>query len=91
MFDMHMELETGTDNVRIDLSIVALLQLTSVITERIHPQELTNPDSVGEAALKDFITLVFNMNDELLKKEDVHDVKKALDQVNKILKKSKEE
>ena len=86
-----MELETGTDNVRIDLSVVALLQMTSVITERIHPHELANPDSVGEAVLKNFIKLVFEVNDELLKREDAHDVKEALDEVTKILKKSKEE
>lgn len=91
MFDIRMELETETDNVRIDLSIVALLQMTSVITERIHPHELTNPDSVGEAVLKNFIMLVFQTNDEALAREDAHDVKKALDEVTKLLKKSKEE
>ena len=91
MFDIHMEFEAETDNIRIDLSFVTLVQMTSVITENIHPHELKNPDSVGEAALKYFITLVFKMNDELLKKEDAHDVKEALDEVKKILKKSKEE
>ena len=91
MFDIHMEFEAGTTNIRIELSFVTLLQLTSVITERIHPHELANPDSVGEAVLKNFIKLVFEVNDELLKREDAHDVKEALDEVKKILKKSKEE
>ena len=86
-----MEFEAGTTNIRIDLSFVTLLQLTSIITENIHPHSLKNPDSVGEAALKDFITLVFKMNEELLKKEDADDVKEALDEVKKILRKSKEE
>ena len=91
MFDIRMELATETDDVRIDLSLVALLQLTAIITERIHPHELTNPDSVGEASLKNFIKLVFQINDEALAREDAHDVKEALDEVTKILKKSKEE
>ena len=46
---------------------------------------------MGEASLKNFIKHVFQINDEALAREDAHDVKEALDEVTKILKKSKEE
>jgi|TARA_B100001971_G_C17652205_1_gene268583 hypothetical protein len=55
MFNIDLTYDPGTAEVTVRMPYAALLNMFSLVTDRICPEDLSNPGSIGEAVLTEFV------------------------------------
>ena len=91
MFNINLTYDPDTAEVTVQMPHAALLRMFTLVTDRICPEDLTNPDSIGEAVLTEFVRNLFGLNDQLLNDSDQREVEDAIDEAENIIKRDVEE
>ena len=91
MFNIDLTYEPDTAEVTVQMPYAALLTMFSVVTDRICPEDLTNPDSIGEAVLTEFVKNLFGFNEQLLNEQDQREAEDAIAEAENIIKGEVEE
>lgn len=85
MFDIEMEFVDPTSGIEIRMPYVAFLKMFHVITERIHPEDLTAADSLGESVLVEFVKQLFALNSGLIEHHTRHESQDAIEEAETIV------
>ena len=91
MFNIHLAYDPDTTEVTVQMPHSALLSMFTLVTDRICPEDLTNPDSIGEAVLTEFVRNLFRLNEQLLNDRDQREIENAIDEAENIIKRDVEE
>ena len=91
MFNIDLTYEPDTAEVTVQMPYAALLKMFSLVTDRICPEDLSNPDSIGEAVLTEFVKNLFGLNEQLLNDSDQREAKDAIAEAENIIKGDVEE
>ena len=85
MIAIEIEFNSQSGDIAIRMPYLALMKMFHVITEKIHPEDLDNDDSLGETVLVEFIRCLFEVNDELIKENERCDTENAIAEAEKII------
>lgn len=85
MFNMNLTFDEETDNISLTMPIVPFLYMVEIIMSNIHPEALTTRDSVGEAALIQFIQKSIQLNQNILEGDKASTIAHIFSEVQDIL------
>ena len=91
MFNIDLTYEPDTAEVTVQMPYAALLKMFSLVTDRICPEDLSNPDSIGEAVLTEFVKNLFGINEQLLNEQGQREAEDAIAEADNIIKGDVEE
>lgn len=91
MFNINLTYDPDTDEVKILMPYMALVRMFNLVTDRICPEDLTNPDSISEAVLKEFVKNVFELNEQLLNDREQRKVEDVIAEAEDIIRRNIEE
>ena len=86
MFNIDLTYEPDTAEVTVQMPYAALQKMFTLVTDRICPEDLTNPDSIGEAVLTEFVKDQFGFNKQLLNQQDQREAEDAVAEAENIIK-----
>ena len=88
MFKIQMRFDDQTKDVEVKMPYITLIKMTEIVIARISPDELSNEDSIGESVLKEFVSKLFTLNDDLLQETHLQEVQSVLEEAEKIIRES---
>ncbi|MEE2884475.1 MAG: hypothetical protein VX701_02125 [Chloroflexota bacterium] len=75
----------------IEMPYITLVKMMEIVMARISAEDLSNDDSIGENVLKDFVSKLFTLNDDLLKENHIQEVQSAIEEAENIVRESKKD
>ena len=91
MFKIQMGFDDQTEDVDVKMPYITLVKMMEIVMARISPEDLSNDDSIGENVLKDFVSKLFTLNDDLLKENHIQEVQSAIEEAENIVRESKKD
>jgi len=83
--NIKLEIDDTATDIRIAMPYTALLRMMHVVTDRIRPDDLNNPDSIGELVLTEFIEQLLILNKEVLEEQEKHETETAIKEAEDIV------
>ena len=90
MFKIQMRFDDQTEDVEVKMPYITLVKMMEIVTTRISPEDLSNEDSIGESVLKEFVFRLFTLNDDLLQEIHLQEAQSAIEEVENIIRKTRE-
>ena len=90
MFKIQMRFDDQTEDVEVKMPYITLVKMMEIVTTRISPEDLSNEDSIGESVLKEFVSRLFSLNDDLLQEIHLQEAQSAIEEVENIIRKTRE-
>ena len=90
MFKIQMRFDDQTDDVEVKMSYIILVKMMEIVTARISPEDLSNEDSIGESVLKEFVSRLFTLNDDLLQETHFQEVQSVIEEAENIIRETRE-
>tara|TARA_Y100000034_G_C6687807_1_gene302695 strand:- start:219 stop:497 length:279 start_codon:yes stop_codon:yes gene_type:complete len=91
MFNIKIEFDGDTADVNVHMPYIALLKMFHLITEKIHPEELTHEDSFGEMVLAEFVRCLYKVNTNLIEEGEKCETERAIAEAEKIISPNEQE
>ena len=91
MFKIQMGFDDQTEDVDVKMPYITLVKMMGIVMARISPEDLSNDDSIGENVLKDFVSKLFTLNDDLLKENQIQEVQSVIEEAENIVRESKKD
>ena len=85
-----MRFDDQTEDVEVKMPYITLVKMMEIVTTRISPEDLSNEDSIGESVLKEFVFKLFTLNDDLLQEIHLQEAQSAIEEVENIIRKTRE-
>ena len=90
MFKIQMRFDDQTEDVEVKMPYITLVKMMEIVTTRISPEDLSNEDSIGESVLKEFVSRLFSLNDDLLQEIHLQEAQSAIEEVENIIRETRE-
>ena len=90
MFKIQMRFDDQTEDVEVKMPYITLVKMMEIVTTRISPEDLSNEDSIAESVLKEFVSRLFSLNDDLLQEIHLQEAQSAIEEVENIIRETKE-
>ena len=91
MFKIQMRFDDQTGDVEVKMPYITLVKMTEIVVARISPDDLSNEDSIGESVLKEFVSKLFTLNDDLLQETHLQEVQSVIEEAENIIRESVED
>ena len=90
MFKIQMRFDDQTEDVEVKMPYPILVKMMEIVTARISPEDLSNEDSIGESVLKEFVSRLFTLNDDLLQEIHLQEAQSAIEEAENIIRETRE-